>query len=248
MKRNKNIIITMNHLHLLEVHEFDNKIRLGLHGDGGYVFGSLDNEKYDCYISAGVSDEESFTHGFIRDNNMNEFNSYAFDGTIQRYPYEYTTNIAFIRKNIGGVNNDHVTNLHGLIDKYENIFLKMDVEGGEYPWLNSLSEEQLSKFSQIVIEFHGLTDDNWGCSYDDKVKCLEKLTKTHYIIHAHGNNHGKVVEGFPDVLELTYVNKKYFATKPELNKIPLPMANFDFPNKKGVEDIDMKTYPFTHLV
>jgi hypothetical protein len=237
----------MNHLHLLEVHEFNTKIRQGAHGDGGYIHGVLDNFEYDCYISAGVSNEESFTRGFMIDNNMNEFNSYAFDGTIARYPYEYTTNIAFIRKNIGSINDNNVTNLHGLIEKYERIFLKMDIEGGEYPWLNSLTEEQLGKFSQIAIEFHGLTDDEWGCSYDEKVKCLEKLSRTHYIIHAHGNNYGKVVNGFPDVLELTYVNKKYFGIKPELNKIALPMANFDFPNDPYQKDIDLGGYPFTNM-
>ena len=235
----------MDHLHLLEVHEFKNKIHLGVYGDGGYIYGSLGDEKYDCYISAGASNEESFTRSFLRDNNMNEFNSYAFDGTIQRYPYEYTTNIAFVRKNIGDVNNDNTTNLHELIDKYNKIFIKMDIEGGEYPWISSLSEEQLQNISQIVMEFHGLTDDEWGCSYQDKVKCLEKMSRTHYIIHAHGNNYGKVVNGFPDVLELTYVNKKYFEIKPELNKTVLPMPNFDFPNDPYQPDINLDRYPFT---
>lgn len=29
-------------------------------------------------------------------------------------------------------------------------------------------------------------------------------------IHAHGNNHGTVVNNIPDVIELTYINKNYF--------------------------------------
>ena len=37
----------MKHLELLKVYQFDNKLRLGEQGDGGYVFGEL-NEEYDC--------------------------------------------------------------------------------------------------------------------------------------------------------------------------------------------------------
>ena len=48
-----------NILNYLKVFQFYNKIRLGNNYDGGYVFGDIGN-KYDCYISAGVSDEESF--------------------------------------------------------------------------------------------------------------------------------------------------------------------------------------------
>jgi hypothetical protein len=48
----------MNNLELLQVYNFDNKIRCGVDKDGGYVFGDL-NGDYDCYISAGISDEES---------------------------------------------------------------------------------------------------------------------------------------------------------------------------------------------
>ena len=32
--------------------------------------------------------------------------------------------------------------------------MKMDIEGGEIPWINSLNDEQMNNFQQIVIEFH----------------------------------------------------------------------------------------------
>jgi hypothetical protein len=122
----------------------------------------------------------------------------------------------------------------------------MDIEGGEYPWLLSLNEELLHNFKQIVIEFHGITNDGWNAVYYDKVKCLEKLAKTHYIVHAHGNNHGPVVNNFPDVIELTYVNKKYFESEPTLNTKPLPIPELDFPNKLNNKDIDLNFYPFVN--
>ena len=46
----------MNNLELLQVHHFGKKIRCGVNRDGGYVFADL-NDNYDCYISAGISNE-----------------------------------------------------------------------------------------------------------------------------------------------------------------------------------------------
>jgi hypothetical protein len=232
----------MNNLDLLKVYKFDKKIRLGVNTDGGYVLADLDTN-YDCYISAGIFNEESFSRDFINKYNTNKNNNYGFDGTINEYPYNYTTNIQFIKKNINSFNNDNNSNLSFLTNKYNNIFLKMDIEGGEYPWLLQIDEKQLNKFKQIVIEFHGITNDGWGCKNSQKAICLEKLAKTHFIIHAHGNNYGSVVNGIPDVIELTYVNKNYFNSVPEFNQKPLPIPNLDFSNS-GLSDINLNFYPF----
>jgi len=233
----------MNDLELLKVYSFDKKIRCGINRDGGYVIADLDGH-YDCYISAGIGSEESFSRDFITKYNIDKSNSYGFDGTIKNYPYKYTENIQFEKKNINIFNDDKNTDLVFLIDKYEHIFLKMDVEGAEYKWLSFLTETQLSKFKQIVIEFHGITDDSWKSSYSDKVKCLEKLSKTHYIVHAHGNNCGSMVGKIPKVIELSYVNKNYFSSIPQPNTYPLPIPNLDYPND-GPRDINLNFYPFT---
>ena len=233
----------MNNLDLLQVYHFDKKFRCGLNKDGGYVFAEL-NGVYDCYISAGISTEESFSRDFINKYNINKNDSYGFDGTIHDYPYEYTQNIQFIKKNINSFNDDNNSNLLFLTNKYKNIFLKMDIEGGEYPWLLQLDELQLNNFKQIVIEFHGITNDGWGCKYNNKIKCLQKLSNTHYIVHAHGNNHGPVHNNIPDVLELTYINKNYFDVIPKLNTQSLPIKNLDFSNSPNKNDINLNFYPF----
>jgi hypothetical protein len=275
----------MNNLELLQVYNFDKKIRCGANCDGGYVFAELDGE-YDCYISAGIDCEESFSRDFINKYNINKSNSYGFDGTITHYPYNFTENIQFINKNINSFNDFKNSNLHFLTNIYNNIFLKMDIEGGEYPWLLHIDEKKLNKFKQIVIEFHGITLNNdiidkyidqniqldlngitlsddelhkfkkiafnqmtsnngWWCNYNDKIKCFEKLSNTHYIIHAHGNNSGcPVVNNIPDVIELTYVNKNYFTSVPPLNTIPLPIPHLDFRNDIQKNEIDLHCYPF----
>ena len=78
----------------LEVHDYplQNKLRLGEKGDGGYIIGDIGNI-YDCYISAGISNEESFSRDFINKYNINKNDSYGFDGTINDYPYHFTENI-----------------------------------------------------------------------------------------------------------------------------------------------------------
>jgi hypothetical protein len=241
----------MNNPEFLKVYNFDKKVRYGVKKDGGYVVAELEGG-YDLYISAGISNEESFSCEFIDKYNMSEYNSFGFDGTIDKYPYEYTKNISFVKKNINNFNDKDNTDLSFLASKYTNIFLKMDIEGGEYPWLLSLNEELLYHFKQIVIEFHGITNDGWNTPYNDKVKCLEKLAKTHYIVHAHGNNYGTGVNNFPDVIELTYVNKKYFESEgesknePALNTTPLPIPGLDFPNNAKSKDINLNFYPFVY--
>jgi hypothetical protein len=232
----------MNHLELLRVHRFDKKCRCGEKADGGYVFAELEGE-YDCYISAGINDEESFSRDFIEKYGLAKEQCYGFDGTIQDYPYHYTQKIQFSKKNISHCNDDHHSNLAVLAATYKNIFLKMDIEGGEYPWLLRIDEAHLAAFKQIVIEFHGITNDGWNCPYGEKVKCLEKLKRTHYIVHAHGNNNGPSQNGIPDVLELTYVRKSHFETVPEWNTQPLPIEQLDFPNR-DIQDLDLNRYPF----
>jgi len=232
-------------LELLKVYQFEKKTRLGINGDGGYVIADLDGG-YDCYISAGISNEESFSRDFIDKYKMTRYNSYGFDGTINNYPYHYTKDITFIKKNINSFSDNNNANLYYLSNNFKNIFLKMDIEGGEYPWLLNIDENLLQNFKQIVIEFHGITDNGWGSNQSDKLKCLEKLAKTHYIVHVHGNNYGVVVDKIPDVIEMTYVNKKYFNLVPQLNTQILPIKNLDFPNYDKYIDIDLNFYPFVN--
>lgn len=265
----------MSIIELLRVYQLDvsNKFRLGVPADGGYVVGvpppngggevdgdavdggevdggEVDGGPYDCYISAGVSNEESFTRDFIARFgsvcNLSENNCFAFDGTIKAYPVQYTDKITFFKKNIGGdaVDSDSETNLLFLLNKYSRVFLKMDIEGGEYPWLMRMSVDDLRKIKQLVIEFHGITGHGWGCAYKDKIQCLAKLAETHYIVHAHGNNHSHVSVRIPDVIELTCILKSCWGDAPGFNTTPLPIAGLDFPNMRGRHDYDLNVFPF----
>jgi len=241
-----------NNTDLFKVYHFDNKFRLGSNTDSGYVIGDL-NINYDCLISCGISQNDDFSIDFINKYNLNKENCFAFDGTIKDIPSNLKNIVTFIKKNIGFENSDSVSNLSSFFEKYDNIFLKMDIEGGEWPWFQSMDQIKLSKISQLVIELHGITNVSWhgmtvnsfGSDYHEKIQCLKKITSTHYLIHAHGNNHDLVSNnGLPNVIELTYINKNLFDKIPELNSIPLPIKGLDFSNNPGYPDINLNFYPF----
>ena len=223
----------------LKIYTFLEKKHLGVKNDGGYVIGILDGN-YDFYISAGVGNEESFTRDFINMYEMNKTNCAAFDGTIDDYPYEYTNNITFYRRNISPFKNDCNANLTYFTDNYSNIFLKMDIEAAEYPWLLSLSEKQIKAFKQIVIEFHGINDDSWDTKLSVKNECFKKLSNTHYAIHIHGNNYAGSTNNIPDVVEITYIRKNTIDYEPNLNNTTLPIPELDFPNNPNNQDFSLK--------
>lgn len=236
------------HIDLLEVYTPENKIRLGNNGDGGYVISDLSGN-YDAYISCGVADEEGFTRDFLNKYDyLKKKDCLAFDGTIDDYPWNYTKNIQFFKKNIDSKINDEThTTLCEYMDKYEDIFLNMDIEGAEWNWLIELDEKYLKKCKQIALEFHGLVpqyDKEWKIPSEKQVICFKKLQKTHYIIHAHGNTCNFFAKGLPNVLELTFIRKDYFNNIPVWNNQTLP-STLDFVNSPGRNDYSLNHYPFT---
>ena len=76
--------------------------------------------------------------------------------------------------------------------------------------------------------------------------CFEKLNEHFYIVHAHGNVYGGEINGIPNVIELTYINKDYFESQPGLNKTVLPIPGLDFSNCPCRPDIQLNMLPFTH--
>ena len=210
------------------------KIRLGKDNDGGYIIAEVPNPCYKILLGGGIETDISFEEDFI--NKYPNITSFAFDGTIDKLPKD-NINITFIKKNIGFENNEQNTNIHDIINVNDSIFVKMDIEGGEIPWIKSLSDEQMNKFEQIVMEFHLPFSDN-------EIEVFDKINKNHYLIHFHGNNccgirnHNGVF--IPNVFECTYLHKKYVTSSPELNTDLIP-GNLDM--KITINDEIYINYP-----
>lgn len=224
------------------------KIRIGSAGDGGYVI--VPNHKYDILISCGIANNIDFEIDFI--NKHNNIKCIAYDGTVDNIPKEHE-NITFIKKNIAINNSEITTNLHNEIEKYNNIFLKMDIETFEYRWLHTLSREQLQKFKQIVIEFHfpftayPFNHLDKDIPVKDKLYIFEKLFDTHRIVHFHANNCCGVTnyEGIvvPNVFECTFIRKDIFVNI-GFNNEAIP-SSLDYPNVNS-EDIKLNWPPFVY--
>jgi hypothetical protein len=214
------------------------KKRIGKDYDGGYIIAEIPFVKYTTLIAGGILDDISFEEEFIKKYPNTQV--YAFDGTINNLPKE-NNKITFIKKNIGFENNEDTTNLHDIINVNSRIFIKMDIEGGEIPWITSLNDEQMNKFEQIVMEFH------WPFS-DKEIDVFDKINKNHYLIHFHGNNccgvrnHNGVI--IPNIFECTYLHKKYFINIPELNKELIP-SNLDMKNTNN-DEIYINYPPFVN--
>jgi len=214
------------------------KKRLGKNYDGGYIIADIPDAKYSILISGGIEGDISFEEDFVKKFNVK---CIAFDGTINQLPSN-NSSIEFVKKNIGANNNNTTTNLHDIIARNNNIFIKMDIEGGEIPWLYMLNDSQLNKFDQIVIEFHRPFTAK-------EVNVFDKINNNHNLIHFHGNNccgtrnHKGVI--IPNVFECTYLHKKFFTKPRELNSDKIPNT-IDIKNIMTRDEIYISHPPFVN--
>ncbi len=215
------------------------KNRIGKDNDGGYIIVDIPNPRYEILIAGGIEDDISFEEHFT--NRYPNVECIAFDGSISNVPI-HNDRITFIHQYISGYNDAHVTNLHDIIDKHNSVFVKMDIEGHEIPWIKSLNSEQLNKLEQIVLEFHFPFSEN-------EIDAFENLNQNHFLVHFHANNgcglrnHNGI--NIPNVFECTYLHKKYFTRFPELNSDVIP-GILDMPNVAG-DEIQINYPPFVNL-
>jgi len=217
------------------------KIRIGKDYDGGYVICDIPNINYELILGCGVSDDISFEEQFC--DKYKNAPCYLYDGSIDSINL-INKNMIFIKKNINNFNDENNTNLHDIINKYSNIFLKMDIEGYEIQWIKSLNDEQLNKINQIVIEFHFPFEDY-------KKDVFNKLNKYFILVHFHGNNccgiknHNGI--NIPNVFECTYLHRKFFNNNYELNTDPIP-GILDMKNIIVNDEIFINYEPFVNNI
>ena len=114
-----------------------------------------------------------------------------------------------------------------------NIFLKMDIEGGEYRTLESIFP-YADRIELLAIEFHDTYP--FREKFSDLIRGLQK----HFaIVHIHGNNDGGAAEdGLPETLEITMIRKSNIHEPIKYRK-RLPLADLDAPNGQELPDLIM---------
>ena len=208
------------------------KVRVGRDYDGGYIICDIPNIKYDLFISCGIETDISFENNFLE--KYPDLDCVAYDGTISELPSGAHPKIQFHRKNLSDTNSDTHSNLQEYFEKYNNIFMKMDIEGWEDHLFSSIRDDQLSKISQLVIEFHN----------PYLVTVPSRLAKTHWLVHFHPNNCcGMGPNGVPNAYECTYIRKEYDSDVIP-NPDPIPNPAIDMPNVQSNPDISIWWPPF----
>ena len=249
-----------------------NKVRIGKDNDGGYVIIELP-ENYDLFISGGISNDISFEIDFLykyKDKDKdNIIKCYAFDGTISSLPihnisldkHNILPNIKFIKKNLGNVENNDITNLSSYFtssNNYNNIFMKIDIEGHEFRLLLFLIDNNyMNKIKQLVVEIHTPADIQMFPEYfsglsdiknENMFELLNNINKTHTLVHFHGNNgcNTQVIDNIklPHVFECTYIRNDFMKEQDKIkNIIPLP-TSLDMKNIINKQDFYIDYYPF----
>jgi len=211
--------------------------RVGSKNDGGYL-NVKDFSKNDFAISFGVEGNVDWEKDFM--NYGSGINCY--DNSIDILP-EKIDNSNFFKKTVG--EEVYLKDCIEACPEDKDLILKMDIEGGEWNVLLNTNSQELSRFRQILVEYHSMLDIFSNTERYILVKdCLNKLNKTHSAVWIHANNYGsydiineKIV---PDVIEVLYLRKSsyntYYYNKVHKDKYK-SIKLLDHPNNKDKEDI-----------
>lgn len=232
-------------------------VRIGKDYDGGYLVSKSDIEKSDVLIGLGISNDWSFEEDFlsfknidvyaydasiskkyflkqllrsiIRLDNLKNF-SYWLKKFLKYKKFFSQNNVNHIQKFVGlnSESDTYCTFLEVLNEtKHKNIFLKIDVEGSEYRFLDEILENE-DRITGMVIELH-------DC--DIHLKKIKRFINKFglQIVHIHANNYAPIRSDdcLPLVLELTF--SKYAKLS---NSCNLP-HKLDMPNNKNVSEVKL---------
>jgi len=230
------------------------KKRLGRNEDGGYVV--VGGYEYDCFISVGIANEVSFEIDFYEENL--DIPSFAIEAVSKR-PSLLPDEIVFIKKRVGFDDNEKMTTLSEYIENYNDVFIKMDIEGAEWGWINAFGGS-LKKVKQLTFEAHAMFPHtlserlkNAHCQglqpsefQDNILSGLRLLNDTHNLVHVYENNSGPFIDiggiNYPSFPILTYLRKDCETNG--LNRAGLPIEGVDFPCYPKKPNHEMNIWPF----
>lgn len=110
------------------------------------------------------------------------------------------------------------------VNNKSNIFVKMDIEGGEYRVIDDLIQFH-QRIGVMAIEFH----DTWPLREVFLTK-VKSILEHFEVVHIHGNNCGGLGDdGLPEIVEMTFVNKRLMS-EVTAYRDKLPISGLDFPN------------------
>lgn len=185
-------------------------VRVGRDMDGGYVMLDSGLDRVPCY-NFGIAQETSWDADMVKRGCQ----VLQYDHTVDSSPALTDKSLGFSvfhKIGVGAVASDDgpIETIGNLLRQNnhlerDDLIMNMDIEGCEWDILNSVDEDHIRCFFQIVIELHNILTPT-----KDKISAIEKLLSTHTPIHVHGNNCGRIENGMPDTLEVTLIRSDMF--------------------------------------
>lgn len=213
------------------------KVRVGDLNDGGYVVPGLALEKCESLFTYGVGPTFEFERQFAEKYKKPV---HMFDHTLGKDSYSDGL-INFYNEGLGFEKNCKDFEHHyNEIQKNGDVFLKIDIEGGEFDFFEKTDIDFLmSKSNALCLEFHYI---EYPQNISKFCEIMKKINNNFTLIHLHGNNNAGVFEysGYfiPTVLEMSFLNKKLINIEYE-DTDNYPIAFLDSANTKDRQDYDL---------
>jgi|LakMenEpi03Aug12_release.lakeMendotaPanAssembly.Ray.scaffolds.fasta_scaffold71230_5 FkbM family methyltransferase len=180
-------------------------IRIGSQNDGGYVVVN-DFSESDTLVSLGIGDNVDFERAISKKLKK----ILAFDHTVD-FPTNEISNLIFTKLGVKAEVAQNFTTLNRIIADNSisgDLILKIDIEGWEWEVLDSLNSSELSRFKQIIGEFHGFHEIH---NFDLIERVISKLAENFLVTNSHANNWGdyQIIQKIPmpDVVEISWLRK-----------------------------------------
>ena len=137
---------------------------------------------------------------------------------------------SFNKEKIG--NKDGELSFNSIMQKHreKKIFLKSDIEGGEFSFYKDI--EKFDNIIGIAIEFHNVIEKN------ELIKNFLQNLKKFKLIHIHANNLVPV-NNSSHCLEMTFARNEYLDNSETSNNKKYPIKGLDYPNAKRGKDIEI---------
>lgn len=220
------------------------KRRFGCDGDGGYVM--LPPLEYQhIALSFGVGTNATWDADIAASGLL----VHQFDHTISGPPI-VDDRIAFHRQQIMATPAADGATLPQILDELQitadaPTILKIDIEGDEWTVFDAVSDDALSRISQIVCEFHFFDRIAHGATYATYARVLRKLNSRFQSVHVHANNYAPMLllggVPFPCVLEVSYASRSHYKFEDVTERFP---GRLDTPNKMDTPDYYLGRFEF----
>jgi hypothetical protein len=182
--------------------------------DGGYDLPKSVVKISNFLISGGIANNNDFEIELARGG----IKGIQIDNSIYSPP-KLHENLQFLHATLGSHSGPNLEQIAGEFEKNWLGILKLDIEGSEYEVLRRI--KNFSKFSAIVVEFHGLYQITNEEFWENFKKIFLNLRKDYSVVYIAPNNccSFSIIGGFavPNVLEITWAKRKLIARKKSKN-------------------------------